>query len=288
MTLRHLSIFQMVCKENSVTKAAKKLYLSQPAVSLAVKELEEYYGVKLFDRLSRRLYLTEAGKRMYDYAVHINALVGEMEELFRDWDKAGGLRVGTSITIGTYFIAGYVKEFQEMFPQITPLVTVNSSEIIEQMVLADDLDLGLVEGTVRAPELLVTDFMEDSLVPICAPNSPLAQSGTVSLAQVKKQYFLLREKNSGTRQIVDSVFYLQGFSVEPIWESTSTKAIVDGVANGIGISILPYRLVTGALEERRIAQFQIEECTFQRQFHLIYHKNKYLTPAMQAFMGLCK
>ena len=103
MTIRHLRIFVAVCEEGSVTKAANKLYLAQPSVSLAISELEKFYGVKLFDRISRRLYLTDKGKQFLNYTKHIIDLFDELENGMKNWGSSGALRIGSSITIGNYF-----------------------------------------------------------------------------------------------------------------------------------------------------------------------------------------
>lgn len=113
MTLRHLRIFVAVCETGSMTAAASQLFIAQPSISLAVSEMEEYYGVKLFDRISRKLYLTENGRRALQYARHIIDLLDEMEQGVKDLDTVGQLRVGTSITIGTYLLPHYVRQLKE-------------------------------------------------------------------------------------------------------------------------------------------------------------------------------
>ena len=129
MTLRHIRIFLAVCENgNNTTRAARALYLAQPAVSRAVAELEEYYGVRLFDRIGRRLYLTEAGRRMWEYAVHICGLFDDLEKGLRGWDEQGVLRVGASITIGSQFLPGYVDAFRAAHPGVDVRVWVGPSE----------------------------------------------------------------------------------------------------------------------------------------------------------------
>ena len=118
MTLRHLRIFLTVCEAGSMTGAANRLFTAQPSVSLAIREMEEYYGVKLFDRISKKLFLTEAGHQVLEYARHIIALFDEMEQEVRNPDMSGTLRVGTSITVGTFLLPGYVKELTRLYPEL--------------------------------------------------------------------------------------------------------------------------------------------------------------------------
>lgn len=288
MTLKHLRIFVTVCESESVTAASKKLYLAQPAVSLAIKELEDYYQIKLFDRISKRLFLTEAGKRLLNYARHITSLFDEMETEIKNWDAAGELRIGSSITIGTELMPQYVRQFSEQFPHIKIQVLVYSSDIIEDKILKNELDLALIEGVPHSSYLISKEFQEDELVIICSPEHPLINSKDLTFDQIKSEPFLLREKGSGTRNLVDSLLVTHGISLNPIWEGTSTRALINACAEGLGISILPYRLVRRELGENKIKILNITDLEFKRMFRFIYHQNKYLTPAALSFMELCQ
>ena len=141
MTIRHMIIFRTVCENGyNSTKAAEVLHMTQPAVSLAIKELEQYYGVHLFDRIGRRLQITDAGQHFLQYAIHISDLFSDMETRLRDWDSKGVLRIGASITIGSQFLPNYVKAFSELCPELDVRVTVEQSERLEQKILANELD----------------------------------------------------------------------------------------------------------------------------------------------------
>lgn len=287
MTLRHLKIFVCVCKENSITLAAKKLYISQPAVSNAIKELETYYGTPLFDRISKKIYLTEAGRTTYQYALHINSLFDELEAKLKSATILEQLRIGSSITIGTHFLPNYINEFSKLFPNIRTLVTIDSSDIIEQFILNNDLDFALIEGSIHSENIISKDFIKDELIIICDTNHPLLQKDCIAINDIAKQTFLMREKNSGTRELAESILSLHSVAITPIWESTSTEAIIHGVSKGIGISILPLYLVDDYIKRNQISRLEVAGLHFPRQYHIIYHKNKYLTPATLEFMRLC-
>jgi DNA-binding transcriptional LysR family regulator len=286
MTLRHLKIFVTVCTENSITLAAKKLYISQPAVSNTIKELESYYGAPLFDRISKKLYLTETGKTVFHYANHIISLFDELETSIKNADS-GNLRIGASITIGTFLIPDYIKEFSMRFPNLQAFVTIDSSDIIERLVLDNELDIALIEGIVHSEQLITKEFIDDELVVICDPNNRLLRKGCVSLEDLIDQPFLMREKNSGTRELTESILSLYNITVTPLWESSSTEAIVHGVSKGIGISILPLQLVQGYINRKEVARLYLDNVRFNRQYHIIYHKSKFLTPAAQEFITMC-
>lgn len=287
MTLRHLKIFAAVCKENSITLAAKKLYISQPAVSNAIKELESYYGYLLFERISKKLYLTEPGKTVYHYAIHITSLFDELETSLKTSQYTGQLKIGSSITIGTRFMSDYIKKFAICYPHIQTFVTIDSSDVIEKLVLDNELDFALIEGLIHSDHIISKEFIKDELIVICDLNNPLLKNDSITLEDLSSQQFLMREKNSGTRELAESILSLHNITLNPIWESSSTEAIIHGVANGIGISILPLHLVQDYIDKNQVAKLEISNVKFQRQYHIIYHKNKFLTPAALEFMKLC-
>jgi DNA-binding transcriptional LysR family regulator len=287
MTLRNMKIFVAVCQENSITLASKKLYVSQPAISTAIKEMENYYGVKLFDRISKTIYLTEAGKTVLSYAQHITSLFDELETAIRNTDEIGLLRIGSSITIGTHLMPEFIRQFSLKYPEIQIFVTINNSDIIEQLVLDNELDFALIEGVIHSDKLISKGFSSDELVVVCGLDNPLLKMDTVAIKDLETQKFLMREKNSGTRELAESILLLHNFSIRPIWESSSTEAIINGVANGIGISILPLRLVQDAIDHERIKRLNVADINLHRQFYIIYHKNKFLTPLSLEFIKLC-
>lgn len=289
MTLRHLRIFIEVCRQNyNITRAAENLYMSQPAVSLSIRELEDYYGVKLFERISRKLYITEVGKQMEEYATHLLSMFDDMERGLRNWDSVGILRVGASMTIGSQFMPEYVRIYQKLYPGMEIRVRVATSDHLEQELLDNQLDIALIEGIVHSQHLVCEEYMEDSLVAVCAANGVFGQGEKVSLERFRCQKFLLREKGSGTREEFDSAARLAGFSVEPLWESTSTSALVNAVICGLGIAVLPQRRILEPLEKGLIVQFEVDGIDLRRKFMIVYHKNKYLSASAQNFINFCK
>lgn len=289
MTLRHMKIFCAVCEANyNTTRAAENLNMTQPSVSLAIKELEQYYGIVLFDRIGRRLQITPAGENFLQYALRISAQFDDMERSMRNWDSVGLLRVGASITIGSQFLPSYVKAFYHRSPGTEVQVTVAPSHQLEQALISNQLDFALIEGISRNPAMHTEEYMEDRLSIIASPNEGFLQGQRLSLEEFRNQRFLLREPGSGTREIFDSVASSVGLSVRPIWETTSTTALVNAVINGLGIAVLPHRMIQGALERGLVVMIGVEGLDFRRSFYIIHHKDKYLTPAAQAFLELCR
>lgn len=289
MTLRHMKIFLAICENgNSVTRAAESLFMTQPAVSLALKELESYYGMPMFERLSRQLFITEAGERMREYAAHIMELFDDMEKGLRDWDATGVLRVGASITIGSQFLPSYLKAFHVLHPGVDVRVCINSSEVLEEQLQSNKLDFALIEGTVHTPNLICEAYLEDPLTAICSIDGPFAPGERISIERFREQRFLLREEGSGTRDEFDGAAEAAGFSVLPAWESTSTTALVNAVIQGLGVAVLPRRMLLGPLERGLIASFEVEGMDMNRKFLIAYHKNKFLTRSARELIELCK
>lgn len=287
MTLRHLKIFVAVCEEKSVTKAAQSLHLAQPSVSLAVTELEEYYGVRLFDRISRKLLITELGKQFLEYATHIVTLFDRMEREIRNWDAAGILRIGSSITIGNHLIPGYVKTFTEAHPQMKVQVTIDNSQNIEDRILANEVDFALIEGLVHSPQIESQKFMEDELVLICGKGHPLYGQDEAEVQTIVGYDFILREKGSGGRELFDSSMLIHQIEIEPLWESVSNQAIIRAVSQGLGISILPQMLLETQLDDGSLWKIRLKDISFKRDYFVIYHKNKYLTESAKKFIEIC-
>ena len=184
MTLRHMRILVAVFQQGSVTKAAQALHLAQPSVSLALRELEDYYGVALFTRTGRQLLPTVCGQSFYDYAVHVVSLVDEMETQMRNWDTLGTVRIGSTITIGTHLLPGLVRQLQTEFPDLKIEVKVCRASQVEQLILDNDIDLGLMEMQPEHPKLYAEPFLHDELQAIVPPQHALAARESVTFAEL--------------------------------------------------------------------------------------------------------
>lgn len=289
MTIRHIRIFLAVCNCGcNTTHAAEHLHLAQPAVSLAIRELEAHYGVVLFDRIGRRLVLTETGRRFRDYALHISSLFDDMERELRDGDKFGLLRVGASITIGAQFLPYYVKTFRGLNPGVSVQAIIQPSQLLEENLLENRIDFALMEGHPRSSVIRSEEYMSDALTVICPNDGSFRPNQVLSLQEFAGQNFLLRERGSGTREEFERIVEAAGLSIHPVWEAMSTTALVNGVICGLGIAVLPYRMVLGPLERGLVTTVRVEGLNFRRHFCIAYHKDKYLTPLMKSFLALCR
>ena len=286
MTLKHIKIFVTVYQEESITRAAEKLHMTQPATSLAIREMEEYYHTKLFERSGRGIRVTSAGTRLYPSAARLLSLYDEMDAEMKNWDTSGRLRIGSRISIGSCNLPQLINRFSKKYPELELYVKVDSSDVIEQNILENHLDFALIEGSVHSEKLKSSVFLDDELVPVCSRFHPLAGAEDIELDSLKKEHFLMREPNSGTRQLADSSFALKNFQIKPAWESTSTAALINAVSIGLGISILPKRMLEKQLRMHQIASFTIRDLDLKRHYSLIYHENKFVSPTMQEFFDM--
>ena len=252
MTLRHLYIFIAVYQEMSITKAAERLHLAQPRVSQAVKELEEEYGVRLFERLNRKLFVTEKGERLYDYAVHLLELSQEMEEDLLSSGNGGRIRLGSSITAGAFLVPERAARFQEHYPECRLEVSVQNSGKVIRQVLKNELDLGVIEDRAEEEMLVKIPFREDRLYFLCGASHPLAEKEQVSLEEICSFPLFLREKGSASREITENYLKNCQLSCQPLWESVSNEALIQAIQKNPGITVLSGMLVEKEMAEGKI------------------------------------
>jgi len=287
MTLRHLKIFITVCDAGSMTAAAKKLYITQPSVSQAIAELEAHYHTRLFERLGRQLYITEAGKKLLSYARHILSLMEQAERELNDLSSSGTLRLGASMTIGTYLLSDMIKSFLSIYPEVQILTTVDNTKVIEEMILSDQLDLALVEGPTHSADIVEETFRKDELVLICSPEHPWAAKKQIEMRELNDCSFIVREEGSGTREIFEIAMASKKIKWKISGIYNNTESIKNAVAAGIGIAVLSKLAVENEIKSGRIAMVKIHDLIFTRPFNLIYHKNKFFTPFMKSFKTIC-
>lgn len=286
MNLRQIRIFLTVCRCNcNITAAAKELHMTQPSVSIAIKEIENHYNITLFDRLSRRLYLTEAGKELLKYAEKILTFSDDLDEKMFSWDKAERIRIGASLTIGSEYIAEYVRELKKRIENVDVRVLIEPSRYLEKKLLANELDIALVETSVHIEELNRLEYRDSPLAIIAYKDRIKADK--ISLEEFIKLPLLLREKGSGIRETFDRVMDECGVNVEPIWEAQSTMGLINAVAMDMGVSIISKKILDSRVFDKNIKEIKVEDINFIQHFSIVYHKDKILTPAIEELIRIC-
>jgi len=287
MTFRHLKIFLTVSDLGSMTAAAKTLFIAQPTVSQAISELEDYYGIKLFDRLSKRLFITEKGTQLLSYARHIIALANEMEQVMKNPDKSGMIKVGATLTIGTYLLPNLVNEFAKHYPFLKVKATTKNTQDIEKLIMQNAIDFAVVEGVVHTPDIIAAPFMDDQLLLVCGRSHPLYRVKSVAPVELSNLQFIVREQGSGTRELFDNMMATQEIQWQLAWECNGSDVLKSAAISGIGVAVISQRLVENELKTGDLFSINIDGINLKRKFSVIYHKNKYLTTTMKAFIALC-
>lgn len=288
MTIRHLKFFLYVIDEGGISSAAKKLYISQPSVSQAVLELEKHYGIRLFDRISKRLYLTESGRYLESYARHIVSLFSEMEQNIKSSENKGPLRIGASLTVGSAILPDILHRFKEIYKSVSVEITVRNTKEIEEALMKNALDLGVVEGAIHMPDLVCKSFMQDDVVLVCGKAHPLYHKVNIDPQDLQNQEFVLREVGSGTRELFESVMTANNIEWRQKWESADSGGIVSASANGFGIGVISKLLVQLPVIEGSLRILNVKDIRFLRNFSVIHHKNKYLSGPLKGFMNFCE
>ena len=286
MTIRHIRMFVTVADQGGMSAAAKELHVSQPTVSQAIAELEKYYGVKLFERLSQRLYITKEGELMLSFSRHILDSFDRMEEAMDLTAEKPVLQLGCSVTVGTCLIHDILDRVKEKMPNLQVLVTVTNSSDIEQAILTNEVDLGIVEGIIKSDELLTTPICEDELVLVCGKEHPLAKAGKVTASMLQGQNYVSRESGSAERNQLEKKLEEQGIQFVRSFCSTNTEAIKNAVIRGRGIAVLSRRMVEKELATGDIVVLFLDGVRATRNINLVIHKNKYISKGIKLFQEL--
>ena len=284
MNLRQLEVFRAVCEQGGFPRAAQSLYMTQPAVSHVIAELEKEAGCPLFDRISRRIYLTEAGRIFLEKARQILELHEELSAGFPALTGQAPLRIGSGITIANFHLPTILRRCRRLdgFPSVR--VTVDQAGRIEEALLNSELDVALIEGVVRHPHLIRQPFSSYDMAAFCAPSHPLATRSPLSLDDLLTAELLLREPGSAIRDAFDSALLLRDRCAEPAWTSVNSPALAAAAREGLGVAVLPACLTEADVAAGRLVRLEVEGLTLRNQNQLVVHRDKTITPPLRLFM----
>ncbi len=285
MTLKHLKIFWTVCKYQSITVAAEHLNMMQPAVSVAIRELEVFYGAKLFDRMNRRIYITDSGAALLKYANRILADFEESVDVLRNTKMPLSLRIGANTTVSASILPDVLKAYTKKNPNVHVTSVVDDTAAIEALLLKNDLDLAMIDNISASRYFISRSIMQDEMIAVCSRRYMPVPESPLSLKALAKEKLLLREKGSGTRECIDTVFASRGISISPVMESVSAHVLLAAARNGLGITILSRQFLEKDLKNKTLYEIPLPEVTFMRSYYLIYHKNKHMTDTMAQFLS---
>jgi DNA-binding transcriptional LysR family regulator len=290
MNLNHLAIFHAVAQAGGMTLGAERLDISQPAVSKQVRELERALGVHLFDRVGRRVRLSQAGELLAGYALRLFALAREAEEAIADLRAVGRgkLAIGASTTIGTYLLPAVAAEFWRRHPSIELLVEIENTDQVHRRLIANELDVGLTEGFVEDEELEGEVFHRDELAVIAAARHPLAGKPRVPVSALRLEPFVLREPGSGTRAVEERALARLKLPVRVAMALGSTEAIKRVVAEGVGLAVVSPLSVVAEVAAGELAVLPVAGLHIERPWYLVRRKGRRDGPALQAFSAVLR
>ena len=252
MTIRHLKIFIEVAQCGNMTAAASKLFISQPTASQAIRELEEHYGVLLFERLSKRLYITEAGKKLLFYAKEVVKEFDSLESKMNNLNKKDKIRVGATISVGDCILSDLIHRCIEENPNVEIYSFVGNTETIEEKLLSNELDIAIVEGKVKSQDLIVKPELEDYLVLICSTKHPFAQKKIIKTDELRDENFAMREKGSGTRELFEEYMLNNGMPIKVVFEGNTPQSIKQEVIHNNCLSVISICLVENEINDSLI------------------------------------
>lgn len=291
MADRRLKVFHTVARLLNFTKAADALHMTQPAVTFQIRQLEEYFNTRLFDRTHNRVSLTEAGQRVYTYADRIFELYDEMENAIREMtgDVSGVVTLGASTTIAEYMLPFLLGDFKSQNPDVNIRLKVSNTEGIVSMVENNIIDLGIVEASVTNKNLQVDECRMDKLVAIMPPNHPLASLSSVTPQQLVPYPFICREEGSGTREVITE--YLQEHignnELQVCLELGSPEAIKGAVEAGMGLSIMSHSSVVKELKLGSLKAIPMSPL-LERPFSFVHQRHKFKARAMEELLAFAK
>ena len=286
LTLRQLTLFEAVARNLSFTKAANELHLTQPAVSMQIRQLEESAGLPLIDKVGKSIYLTEAGEEMYNYSKEISQQLRELDEVMEALKgvQRGHLRLSVASTANS-FATTLLSAFSKRYEGTTYSLDITNRKGLLEQLANNQTDIVIMGKPPEGLELEVHTFMENPLVVIAPPDHPLAQEeGPIPIKKLQSETFVVREKHSGTRIAMERFFKEQEIKIKASMEMTSNSAIKHSVAAGLGLGLVSYHTLELELETERLVILNVEHFPILRHWHVVHNKNRRIPPIAQSFM----
>ncbi len=286
MNRNHLALFHAVAQAGGISRGAEMARVSQPAVSKQIAELEAALGVNLLERLPRGCRLTEAGTLLADYARRWLSVESEAERAIAEYRslKRGRLAVGASLTIGGYLLPEAVAEFHRRHPEIELQLEIANTRQIQRALTDGAIEVGLTEGPLEGEGLESSVFFQDELVAIAPARHPLLKQKNVTLRELCREPFILREAGSGTRAVVERALRRKGLAVKPVLSLASPEAIKNAVRAGLGIAILSRLIIRSELESGSLGIIRLKDFTLQRPLHLQRLQDRRESPSVKRFL----
>ncbi len=283
-TLRQLQVFEQVATHLNYSRAAQELYLSQPAVSMQIKQLEGHLGLPLFEQMGKKIFLTEAGRELFHYARSIAQQLAEMEAVFNEMKglEQGKLTLSV-VNTANYFTPQLLAKFCRRHPNIDVILQVANRDAVLKQLGDNSTDLAIMGQPPDGLDITAESFLDNPLVVIAAPGHPLAKLKRIDFDRLAEETFLSREKGSGTRSAMERVFAQHKIQPRISMEMETNEAIKQAVQAGMGLGILSLHSIELELETKRLAMLNVEHFPLLRHWFVAHRSNKRLSSAALAF-----
>lgn len=274
-----LTVFYTVAKRLSFTKAAEELFISQPAVTKHIRELEQTYDSKLFDRNGNTIKLTPAGDLLLKHAETIFAIYRTVDfdmAALQQKDK-GFLNLGASTTISQYIIAPILAGFKKKFTEVELRLITGNTEQIEKALIDKEIELGIVEGQSKNQEISYADFIKDEIVLVCHKNHPLAKTAEIDVSMLPSYHFIVREPGSGTRQVIDYALKTKGINLSDLpaeIQLGNTESIKAYLLHSTAVAFLSVHSIGREVLSGDLRIVEIKDLNITRNFYFIHLKGK--------------
>ncbi|MBP1971200.1 DNA-binding transcriptional LysR family regulator [Virgibacillus natechei] len=287
---QQLIVFVEVVERKNFSRAAEALHMSQPAVSQYISSLEKEFGLRLLERNNKFVQRNKAGEIVYQYAKDILRSYNQMTVHVSDLknEPSGELKIGASYTIGEYLLPRILAALQKEYPRIIPAVTIGNTEDIGQKLVNHEIDIGLIEGDFSHKQLVVDPFAIDEMYIIAGNHQKLKDQETVSVPDLEKETWIIRETGSGTRKMLEEFFQNNAVNPERILTFGSTQVIKEGVTSGLGISLLSELTLQKELELGLIHKLNVKGTPIKRNFSIIKNQQEFHSKALQVFEQIVK
>ncbi len=286
-TFRQLEVFLTIAKTGNLTKAAEELYLSQSAASSALKDLERQLNVLLFDRIGKKLQLSDVGTQLRPRVEGLMAEASDIENSLLNNEDLSQIKIGATMTVGSSLTIQMVSEYIDLYPEAKVSLELNNTEKIVEQVLNYEADMGMIEGEVNHPRLTVKPWRDDHLNLFCSPDHELASKEGLDEDDLLNAKWVLRETGSGTRQTFDRAMHGLIPKLNIMLELQDTDAIKRAVRHNIGISCLSTLSINEEVERGDLVELPFTKRNFNRKFYLIMHNQKKITPSLKRWLKLC-
>jgi DNA-binding transcriptional LysR family regulator len=290
MDVRDLQVFLSVSKHLNYTRAGEEINLSQPSVSVRIRQLENELRVKLFEQLGKKVVLTDAGQLLVPYANRVIAAVDDAHHAIDELQglERGSLRIGASTTPGMYLVPQVVARFKRSHPKIDIHLRIKDTRDVEDGVLSNEFDFGFVGGHLVAAEVSAHAWLTDELLLVVSPDHRLRNKKTVRKQDLEGESFIVRESGSATRATIVTQLQQANFELETVIEMENPESIKKAVQSGLGIAFISKFAIATELKAKTLTAIRVRDLTINRELKIVHRKDKHLSRAAVAFIEMAR